>query len=711
MRESLCRLAWLAGALAVALTVNPGVCAALPEQGQNPPQGQTPPPPQQPPKPPAAPEETTAPRAATPEKAAPAKTGTGAEPNQFFVEFKYALNGTNLAGNKERSFLNEGINHISDFSSYLKQNWGIRRVESIAVLRYTDDPRVDPERNSLQRAFLRLDGPSFEARFGDNLVNYSRFAFNQNIKGANLRKDLPKDWPLVGGARLTGTAGVFSDRWGSIFRDFRHFADPRRVPDPRFPTKPYTRLVLGARGEQKVSEAVTFGLSYSQGSDIIRSLPPETQVAPVNNQVFGLDTTFFFGQNFRFAGEIVYSLTQFDARIQREKRKDYALRGELSHRWRRLSWRAEYALFMPNFFSANARQVQDLQDGSLRMTVDLSKQVAFQAGYRRTNDNLPQRPVIAFTPDPLTGVLIPKALTNPNRTLERPGILLVFDHVVDATGNKLTTVVELPEARLTFRQLPHLARLQLDVGFRERHVETSNKGSFDPPTGRPLFIERVTRMPFVDISVPTRSGVFTVGYEYRRNRDRVQRANSTFTHRVAASYNGTWYLGKWTVSPRVRYEAERSSKQLNFDPVDNPTTRNRLLDPNTGQPLVATLSGGDLTRSLQSSLEVEFPRYFRLELFYRELSAKILSGFLSGLFFPVPSGGFSEILYGNGGYRRPQFRAQLTYYIRNNQNRFISFIVERTVNSFSLPDVRQPDEKSFRENVAQISFVWRFRRE
>ncbi|MFQ5817534.1 MAG: hypothetical protein ACE5H2_06210 [Terriglobia bacterium] len=730
MREFLCRLAWLAGALAVALTVGPEVGACRPPQT---PKAQSQQPPPEAPKPPAAPEATAEARPAPPPQSTEPASLAGVEPEQVFLEFKYAVNGTDLNGNKERSFLNEGTNHVFEFSSFVNRSWGIRRVETLSVFRYTDDPRTDPERNSLQRAYLRLQGPTFEAALGDHLASYSRFTFNQNIKGLNIRKDLP----LGSGLRLTGIGGVFSDRWGSLFRDFTVFTDPRQPPDSRFPSKPYTRLVLGLRGEQKLGESSSFALSYSQGSDVIRSLPREAQTAPVNNQVVGFDTSIQFGRNFRFLGEIAYSLTQFDARFQPEKRNDYALRGELSHRWRLfrwpLSWRAEYALFMPNFFSANARQVQDLQDASVRATLDLTSSVSLQLAYRRTNDNIPGRPVVALAPDPTTGAIRPRALTNVGRGIlcraqdTQPGAfcaaqaplsqdtLFVFDRIVDEAGNKMTAVAQLPEGRLSLRPLPFL---QVDLGYRERRVETSNKNSFqtkDPTTGeairRPLFRARITKMPFVDINLSTRTGVFTLSYEYRRNRDPVRWENSTFTHRVAAGYSGSWFFGGWTVGPRFRYETERISKQLDLEPVDDPVSQTRLQDPNTGLPLVASLSGGDQTRSLQGSLVVEFPKYFALEVFYRELNAKLLSGFASGDFFPVPSGGFSQTLFGNGGFRRPSFRAQLTYKIRNDENRYITLTVERSVNSFALPDPQKADERSFRENVLQLSFVWRLRRQ
>lgn len=736
MRESSASLAGLAGALALVLAMGAEAAVCFLPQAQ--------PPPAAPSKPPEA-KETTEARPTPDKPATPSGTAAAApatEEDQFFVELKYGVNGTDLKGNKERSFLNEGVNHISDLSTFMTRGWGIRRLETLSIFRYTDDPRVDPERNSLQRTYARLTGPGFELAWGDHLVSYSRFTFNQNIKGLNARKDFELPWPWLGTLRLIGTGGVFTDRWGALFRDPGVFTDPRRTPDPRFPSKPYTRVVLGGRAEYKLEDSVTLAFSYSQGSDVIRSLPREAQISPVNNQVFGIDTTILLGRNFRLAGEVAYSLTQFDARFQPDKRRDYGLRGELSHRWRGFSWRAEYTLFMPNFFSVNARQVQDLQDGSLRATLDLSRFVSLQAAYRRTNDNLPGQPVLVLAPDPVSGELRPRLLTNGGRSILCPATaissgssfcqaqgplfqetLFLFGKIVDIAGNTMTTVLALPEARLTLRGLPGPRRWQVNLGYRERAFSTSNDGQFDITTQRlpgtstdivvktPLFRERVTKIPFLDFTFSMPSGALTFGYEYRRNRDRVRRDNSTFTHRVAGGYSGTWYLGRWGVSPRVRYEAERASKQVGLEPVDDPVTQNRLLDPASNLPLVATFSGGDLTRSIQGSFTIDFPKYFSLEAHYRGLSGELLTGFASGNFFSLSSGGFSQIAFGNGGYRRPSFRAQLTFRIANDENRFITFVFERSVNTFSLPDPREADTKSFRENVAQVSLVWRFRRQ
>lgn len=677
------------GLIAALLVSAPGLCAAEPEdesatnqeESEEKPKGEEP---QQP-----ANKESAAPPGDLVQEfqrlpGVPTPTLTDYRPAEWFMELRYAVNDTDIKGNQDRSFLHEGINHVAEYTLRYQQTvLGFRQLEGMGLYRYTDDPRVDPEVNSLQRGYVRLSGPTFEANFGDYLTNYSRFSFNQNTKGLNVWKQLPG----TSGLRLEGTAGVFSDRWGSIFRGFEEFVDPRRIPDPRFPTKPYTRLILGGRVEQSFDENSFLAFNYSHGSDMIRSLPRQAELRPLSNHVVGLDTGIRLGRDLNIAGELAFSFTEFDKRIQQDSRSNYAGRFEVSHRWKRLSWRIDYARFLPNFFSLNARQVQDLQDASGRVAVDISQNIVLQASFRFTNDNLPGDPIVVSLP--LTNEQV--ALTNVSRApdLDGDGILDVLPFIVDANGAKLTTFVRAPEVRLLFRRLPPRAGLQVSLGYRERQFETSNKTSFDLATGRPLFRERITKMPFADLDLSLGSSLFGFSYEYRHNRDTVDRSNSTFTNRFVTSYRGTYFWGDWVVSPNFRFETEPESKQV------EPSSLDLALNP-----FLQTVSGRDQTRSILGSVIVDFPKYFSLEVFYRELNAEILS--------PLRLNGLR--LFGNGGYERPYFRAALTYKIQNSEDRFLRLSFERAVNTFLNPDPTAADVRSFRENVLQLEVVVRWRR-
>ena len=56
--------------------------------------------------------------------------------------------------------------------------------------------------------------------------------------------------------------GYFTDRWGSLYRSFEVL-----------PGKPYSRLVGGARLEQKLGSNGWAALSWSHGKDLPQSLP------------------------------------------------------------------------------------------------------------------------------------------------------------------------------------------------------------------------------------------------------------------------------------------------------------------------------------------------------------------------------------------------------------------------------------------------------
>ena len=147
--------------------------------------------------------------------------------NLRFIEVRSFTNLTRVVGEaRDRSFLTVGRNSAVDLS--YQENFGIgtRRFEAVSVLRYADDPRVDPERSSVQRAYFRILGPRSQYDFGDSLVSYSRFSYNQNVKGLSFVRSMP--WGQ--GFRLLGNAGAFIDRYGSLFKE-------------DLPGKPLTRVV------------------------------------------------------------------------------------------------------------------------------------------------------------------------------------------------------------------------------------------------------------------------------------------------------------------------------------------------------------------------------------------------------------------------------------------------------------------------------------
>ena len=429
---------------------------------------------------------------------APGVTGSG-NGNLRFVELRETSNLTRVTGvARDRSFLTGGQNNAVDLSYLENFGLGMRRIEASSVLRYTDDRRVDPEHSSVQRAYFRITGPRSEYNLGDYLVSYSRLTYNQNVKGLHFIRTAP--WG--NGFRLLGNAGAFTDRYGSLFKE-------------DLPGKPLTRVVSGLRAEQKIAADKTIGLNWAYGNDIAGSIPIDPFTGrepfiPIANNVMSLDARMLFARIWNLDGEVAYSVTTPDTRFFHGNRKDYALRLDNSIRKGPWNISLNYTRMMPSFVAVNARQVADLQDALIRVSVSLSSQVAWQGSYRRTNDDL--------------------------------------------RGENLNpeTVFQLPEFRFSFRDLPGLGNSLLDVGYRQRMQEQ----------GR--IADRVTRSPFVEIGIPIASTVLTLGFEHRANVDRFRPTNQTSTNDVSVSLRGIFNVGDWQMTPLLRYQHNREA----FDRVE-----------------------------------------------------------------------------------------------------------------------------------------------
>ena len=650
------------------------------------------------------------------------------EPGQFFLELRYTIDGTQIQGNRDRSFLHRGINHAADLTFLHSRTLesGLR-FEMLTLGRYTDNPRVDPERNSLQKAYVKLNGQSFEALLGDSLANYSRLTLNQNVKGLHLKKDFS---PRLRGM---GLVGVFSDRWGSVYREYSVFRDvtldcqsgaltgfapPGCVEDPpgsgnfvlgtENPGKPYSRLTGGLRGEWKLGGNNWIAGNWTHGKDLMQSLPeargfcddratgirqirtvppgclplevllPEgNRPAPeaINNDVLGVEANFEHrrsGINAR--GEFVHSWTAggtppagatfsnficsaqppivgaavLDARCFPGQVGDFALRVEASQRYKKLRWRTDYARFSPNFFSASARQVRDLEDFYARGDYDLTKNLSVTGALRRSTDNL-------------------NGLRN------------------------FTNVVRSPEVRVALRDLPFYRPLLLQVGYRQRTLET---------VGSPTALEardRTTRIPFFSAEFPIRDARFGFDYEHRQDIDRVRQPLSTDTDRFGLSVRGTWTWEGWDWSPELRWDLERLRKSTPVDPARSATDP-LLLFPSD------FFDGFDTGRSVRAGFFLVAPKYFAFDAFYREFNSVVLLPVRAS----VALDPLQRSFYLNPGFKRPNWRASVNYKVKNDENRTLTFFYERTNNFFSAGDPFVPDTRSFRETVLGGMVLVRF---
>jgi hypothetical protein len=560
----------------------------------------------------------------TPAAPASAMTPKGAE-DQLFVELKAGYNNVKITpdtrgpdGRPDRSFLTPGDNAVLDLTYFQDHGFGgSNRIQVLGIFRNTDDFRVDPERSSFQRGYIRFTTPNWEWNFGDYLVNYSRFTYNQNIKGVHMK--------YKGGDHFTlmANSGVFTDRWGSIFKDDLF-------------GKPFTRVVAGLRAEARINKDSAFGFNFSHGRDLSNSIRRDLQAGflAANNQIISWDARVAIGKSLLIDGEVAYSWTNPDTARLRTKQEDWGARLDTSFREGPFFLRTSYTRLLPDFLSVNARQLADLQDSGVRGGVDLGPHVTVEGSYRHTNNNL--------------------------RSNRPEG----------------TTTFKVPEGRISLRQLPGFGRTIMDFGYRERKQE----GPFR--TNINAFEDRVTRIPFVELSVPLGSTLFGFGYEHRKNEDRRQPSLNTDTNRFSASLRSIFDLGGWQVSPMFRYEIEREEFFRVF--------------------------GFNNNRNIQAALFVEAPKYFTFDFTYRQIGASLFSecvttatdncspalrGLAPGLIVLLPS-----------GFGRPAYHGAITYKIRNDDNRQIVFYVDHNNNIFAIAN------RDFRERVIGVTFLYRFKK-
>ena len=536
--------------------------------------------------------------------------------DQILGELRLMQRYSQINGDQTRSFRVPGSNRLAEFNIFTDNAFRFsRRIQSLFMYRGTDDRSIDPEHNSLQKAYVRFYGPRDETILGDSLVNYSRLTFNQNIKGLNFSTRLGEHW------KVFAVGGIFIDRYGSLYNDL--------------PGRPYRAAVAGARLEYRFLKESTLGFNFSNSTDQIGSLPLQSAPGnptgvgipplPADNRVYSVDSKFQLGA-LRTDVELAYSQTDFDRRFFAgcpgtcDSRgplpgfgfqNDFGFRLDESYRHKKLNLRGSYVRYEPNFASINARQIADLQDIVFRAGYDVTDWLSVDGTVRRSNNDLKQQ--------------------------------LPFE-----------TTLWGPEARFLFHDLSIYRRATLEVGYRHRDVQASDKS-----------IDRFVRIPYVEFSVPVSTTFLTIGYERRNSVDMRDASQSSNTDRVYASLRGIYDLGGWHITPSFRYELERQSHRprINSFPVANcfltPFNVNCLLDR-------------DSNRLGLASVFVEPPKYFIAELSFRDTSAT---------------------LFGPAGYSRPSYRAQLTYKIRNDENTEFIMGFERNSNFyFTSPDY---DERIF----------------
>jgi hypothetical protein len=649
-----------------------------------------------------------------------------------------------------RSFHTQGENDLAEFNFFLDKDLlgTAHRIQFLGMYRGTDDSSIDPERNSVQKGYVRIYGPRDEIIFGDALVNYSRLTMNQNIKGVSASGKLSKKW------KLSGSGGVFIDRWGSLFKD-QPPLDSLKCTGPATPTfgfvtdgqcgRPFAAAVSGARLEYAFTRDSEVGFNWSSSNDLVdsrRPLPPSPGLAfavqpfaaplPASNKVGSVDFKYQLGR-LRVDGEFAYSATNFDTRATpcngdpilaqtnpninptpcdsrvptagEGVQGDWGARLEAAYRWHKFNFRESYVRYQPNFASINARQIADLQDFLFRVSYDALPWLTVDGTMRRNNNNLKRQ--------------------------------LPYE-----------TTIWGPEGRLIFHDLSFYRRASLEVGYRHRIIDGS-AASVAPtllqtvtnPTPPPatiaqltspcvfhsggkgvVCIDRYLRQPYVELTLPIHTTFLTVGYERRQSVDLLQHGQSNNTDRVYGSLRGVYDFGGWHVSPNFRYELERQDHRLALDTfLGLPANQAQYVNP-----FQFLFLDHDSNRLGSASLLVEAPKWFILEMQFRDTSATItapatINAACTAAITPPCAAGqttIGQVVNGASGYSRPSYRVALTYKLLNDENKVLIFSFERNSNFyFSPPTVSDPvgfvpggriNPLNFDERIAGVTFVYKF---
>jgi hypothetical protein len=670
-----------------------------------------------------------------------------------------------------RSFHTPGENDLAEFNFFLdKKFFGTgHRFQFLTMYRGTDDSSIDPERNSIQKAYLRIYGPRDEYIFGDALVNYSRLTLNQNIKGVSASWKLAKKW------KLSATGGIFIDRWGSLYKDqvanvpgslidpvtgarTTFLIDPLTgariqvisgcqssvspVPFNFVPSndpqcgRPFVSAVSGARLEYAFARDSVVGLNWSSSNDLVDTraplpvgtLQPFPAPLPASNKVGSIDFRYQLSR-LRLDGEFAYSATNFDTRATPcggdptlaqmdptinptpcESRIPTAGEGVQGDWGARLE--ASYRWHKFNFRSSYVRYEPDFASINARQIADL-QDLLFRVSY-----------------DVLPWLTLDGTMRRNNNDLKRQ---LPYE-----------TTIWGPEGRLIFHDFSFYRRASLEIGYRHRIIDGSAASVaptlLQPPTppatiprltspcvyhsgGKGVVcIDRYLRQPYVELTLPIHTTFLTVGYERRQSVDLLQPGLSNNTDRVYMSLRGVYDFGGWHISPNFRYELERQNHRLDLDTFLLPTTAAIYVNP-----FQFLFLDHDSNRLGTASLLVEAPKWFILETQFRDTSATLTSPATipcAAVPSPCPAGtpaGQSVVLNGANGYSRPSYRVALTYKLLNDENKVLIFSFERNSNFYFSPPAVSGNmftlgyppggainPLNFDERIAGVTFVYKF---
>jgi hypothetical protein len=392
------------------------------------------------------------------------------------------------------------------------------------------------------------------------------------------------------------------------------------------PGRPYMAFVSGVRLQRKLLRNSTVGVNFSISDDKVNSLPAEpwgTTPMPASNRVGSVDAKLET-RKLRMQVETAYSLTNFDTRSDSGCEAPCDSRLPQPGLGMQGDWgarmEASYRLPKLTLRTSYVRYEPTFTSMNARQLADL-QDIVFRPSYE-LRDWLTVEGTVRRSNDDLKGQL------------------------------PFETRMWGPEGRFIFHNLSFYKRASIEAGYRHRMVNASDNS-----------INHFVRMPYVELALPYKRTFFGVGYELRQAKDFVDPTQTSNTNHVYFSARGIYSLAGWRVLPNLRWELQRQGYH-----------------PALTQPIPVFALYYDTNRFNTAALSVAPPKYFIVELGYRESSAT---------------------LYGPASFRRPSYRASATYKIANDENKTVLVFFERS-NNFYLTS------PNYDERVAGISFAYKF---
>jgi hypothetical protein len=475
----------------------------------------------------------------------PAGTAPPLPPTEWFVEERFSIVSQNVRGNRELSFLNQGVHYLQELDAEFRHRFEDgRQLEARFSGLLSDDFTLAPGQFALQSAHVKIQAPTYELTVGDVYQQVTTFTLALPIKGAGGFYELP----VGAGLRIVGAGGVIKSRWDDFWVD--------GVGEQR------TRYLGVLRVEQRLTPDVALGLTYLRARDDAgrapgglpppplaidpadpRSLfdvpPPVTAqfgTPPVSNQVWSTDLTVrALDGAIAFEAEAARSWADLDLDTPGGRAADEAYLAQLLVNRAGLRASGRYLRVDPDFFSGGSFAFPDQEEWTVQADYDLPRWITVGGGYTDARDNLGH--------------------------------------------TKVTTIrSRMPEARLLLRELPRLADLLVEGRYRLRETDASDGSVAE--TARTWGVNAQYQAGIVRL---------TGGYEHQKRTDSLDHLRNERVNLVTVGAEARIPVGTWTVGPAVRYEWF-SSKRIREGSQDTTNRYEALIT--VDWPDIAALTAG-----------------------------------------------------------------------------------------------------------------------